>query len=355
MFTSGSTFQDNHTTNVDTIPTATWNAGSTLLIAGFTTDTATFTAALGQNVYNFLWDCTGQTSQLPLGGDAPTNVDGNLTIDSTGTGEIRLANNTSPIWNVGSNLDLLGGQLTMASGATGKPVINVSNNVYIASGAVLSNSLVSTSFGTVNFDRAGTQTFTNQGAIIGNVNWVVRNGSTLIGNGVMSSNLTLASGGELRLTYGNLAGFSVANNVTGSNSTVIVDLSANHLGTGTYPLIDFGGVFSGSLVPSIVDGSVTGTAAIDAGLPNVISLAVLSGSPNVSSFSLSGTNLSISGSGGTSGVSYAILESTNLLLPLSQWTPVIQGGVFNISGTFSTNVVSSGASQEFLIIRSPSQ
>jgi hypothetical protein len=68
---------------------------------------------------------------------------------------------------------------------------------------------------------------------------------------------------------------------------------------------------------------------------------------------LSGTNLSISGSSGTPGVSYGVLESTNLLLPLSQWT-LVGSGAFNNSGTFNTNVVSSGAAQEFLIIRSPS-
>ena len=72
--------------------------------------------------------------------------------------------------------------------------------------------------GTINFVKAGTQTFTNGGTIFGPFNWVVKSGSTLNGSGVLSSNLTLESGGQIRLTT-NPSLFGVVNNLTASNAT----------------------------------------------------------------------------------------------------------------------------------------
>jgi hypothetical protein len=230
--------------------------------------------------------------------------------------------------------------------------LNVSNNVNVASGAMLSNSLTSTG-GTVVFAKAGTQMFTNNGTIIGPVNWVVNNGSTLIGNGVLSSNLSLASGGNLRLTTN--SPLSIANNFASTNGTVIVDLGGSTLGTGTYLLMNYGGNSSGSSSASIVNGSVTGgTAAIDAGVPNQLRLAVIGGQPKVTSATLSGTTLTISGTNGAVGVSYGVLTTTNLTQPLSQWTPSISKAMFDSSGNFTTNIVNATNQQQFFIIRLPS-
>jgi hypothetical protein len=351
-FQSGATFQDNHTTGVSPIPLATWNTGSTCLIAGYTSDTTTLAGLTGQTFYNLTWNCPSQTAALPFGGNVPAAVLGDFTVVSTGSGEIRLSQNNSPVWNIAGNLNVLGGKLTLAAG-TGKPVVNASNTVYIASGATLSNSLTSAG-ATIHFAKAGTQMFTNSGSIVGTVNWVVDNGSTLAGSGTLSSNLTIASGAQIRLTT-NPALFGVANNLTGSNGTVVVDVGGGNLSAGTYTVMNYGGVFSGGLNAAIVDGTVSGTAIIDGvGAPHNLNLAVIGAQPRVATFSLSGTTLTISGSNGTPGVSCGVFSSTNLALPLSQWTPVVQGGVFDGSGNFSTNFTAGTNGQQFLIIRSPS-
>jgi hypothetical protein len=58
-------------------------------------------------------------------------------------------------------------------------------------------------------------------------------------------------------------------------------------------------------------------------------------------------------------VTCGILASTNVALPVSQWTPVIRNLVFNGSGTLSTNIDLTGtlngyAAQQFFRLQSPS-
>ena len=74
--------------------------------------------------------------------------------------------------------------------------------------------------------------------------------------------------------------------------------------------------------------------------------------PGIASFSLSGTNLVVNGSNGQSGATYYVLMTTNLSLPLSQWTPVATnilgaGGNFTIT---ATNTVSRTNPHRFYIL-----
>jgi uncharacterized repeat protein (TIGR03803 family) len=67
----------------------------------------------------------------------------------------------------------------------------------------------------------------------------------------------------------------------------------------------------------------------------------------------SGANLVFNGVNGLSGGTYAVLTSTNLTLPLSQWTSVATN-VPSTNGNFTitvTNAVNSGASQQFYILQ----
>lgn len=81
--------------------------------------------------------------------------------------------------------------------------------------------------------------------------------------------------------------------------------------------------------------------------------------PRIIGFGLSGTTLNISGTNGTLGGSYEILASTNLGLPLAQWTPILSNAPFDGSGNFNTNfqlsgTLNSNAQQQFFTIQSPS-
>lgn len=69
--------------------------------------------------------------------------------------------------------------------------------------------------------------------------------------------------------------------------------------------------------------------------------------PVISSVTLTGTNLIVSGTGGDTDGNYVVLTSTDLTLPLSQWQRIATN-TFNTGGTFTfTNSVNRDAPQTF--------
>jgi hypothetical protein len=72
--------------------------------------------------------------------------------------------------------------------------------------------------------------------------------------------------------------------------------------------------------------------------------------PAMTQINVSGATLVINGTNGTSGLQYSVLTSTNLALPLSQWTPMttntFAGGSFSI-----TNTVISTAPQSYYALQ----
>ena len=75
--------------------------------------------------------------------------------------------------------------------------------------------------------------------------------------------------------------------------------------------------------------------------------------PGIAGISLSGTNLVINGNNGLSGTTYYVLMSTNVAVPLNQWTPVATN-VLNTSGNFTitaTNAVNLNVPQRFYILQ----
>jgi hypothetical protein len=74
--------------------------------------------------------------------------------------------------------------------------------------------------------------------------------------------------------------------------------------------------------------------------------------PRITSISLSGAGgLSISATNGTPGVSWTLLQSTNITLPLSQWQ-TNRAGSFDSNSQLSTNLVNTATNhQEFYILK----
>jgi hypothetical protein len=73
--------------------------------------------------------------------------------------------------------------------------------------------------------------------------------------------------------------------------------------------------------------------------------------PLITGISLNGSQLVIQGTNGLTGYTFNLLSSTNLLLPLSQWTIVSPGNAFN-GPTFSiTNTINPASPQMFYIIQ----
>jgi hypothetical protein len=102
--------------------------------------------------------------------------------------------------------------------------------------------------------------------------------------------------------------------------------------------------------------TATGTSTVlqfgfrdDAGELALDDVSVLAAQPSLLSLNFSGTNLVVNGNNGLSGRTYMVLTSTNLTLPLSQWTPVATN-VLNAYGNFAltaTNAVDPNTLQRF--------
>jgi hypothetical protein len=81
-----------------------------------------------------------------------------------------------------------------------------------------------------------------------------------------------------------------------------------------------------------------------------ISSSVVKLPPHFVSLSLSGTNLIFAGTNGVMGGQYLLLTSTNVAVPLTNWT-VVATNNFDGSGNFQiTNGINPGAPQQFYML-----
>jgi hypothetical protein len=73
--------------------------------------------------------------------------------------------------------------------------------------------------------------------------------------------------------------------------------------------------------------------------------------PVITGISISGTTLTITATDGQAGQQFILLGSTNLLLPINQWTPILTNN-FNGSGdlNLSTNIINPAIRQEFYLL-----
>jgi hypothetical protein len=91
----------------------------------------------------------------------------------------------------------------------------------------------------------------------------------------------------------------------------------------------------------------------DPGYLGLDDLSVVPASLSISGTHWSGANLVLNGSNGVSGETNYVLTSTNLALPLSQWTPVATN-LLGATGNFTvtvTNAATPGNRQQFYILR----
>jgi hypothetical protein len=111
----------------------------------------------------------------------------------------------------------------------------------------------------------------------------------------------------------------------------------------------YSGSFSSMTLPPLNAGLIwTNKLAVDG------SIEVLGPpSPHIGSIVQSGTNLVISGTGGPANATYFVLASTNIELPLTNWTRILTNQ-FNSSGNFScTNAISPALPRRFFRLEVP--
>jgi hypothetical protein len=209
-FNNGSIYQ--HAQDGGTVPTATWNSGSTCEITG-----SVFTAPGGgsQSFSNVTWNCSSMLLSL----NCPfTTISGTCTIVSTGTaqlrfnnstviggdfihsgGSTRVASNSARSMTVSGGFLLSGGTFTLSYGS-GTGTIQIGGDFTMSGGTITESNSGS---GAIVFNKAGTQVFSKSGGTISNtINFTVNSGSTLdLGTSILGGStgtFTLSSGAALK-------------------------------------------------------------------------------------------------------------------------------------------------------------
>jgi hypothetical protein len=143
--------------------------------------------------------------------------------------------------------------------------------------------------------------------------------------------------------------------VTYGGTLSVVNLSPDFLEAGDnfklFNAVAYDGAFTGLVLPDLNDGLAwnTNKLAVDGRL-----WVVKTTPPVIASTAWPGSSkITFKGGGGTPNWDYYVLTSTNMLLPLSQWTRILTNQ-FDASGNFSvTNSIDSGLPQQFYLLQTP--
>jgi hypothetical protein len=190
-------------------------------------------------------------------------------------------------------------------------------------------------------------------------------GTLIIANNIGAAGAALTTlnldGGSLQLNVHGLPGATtniVATTISTSGTTPVKIASLFGVSVGTYPLISYTGADPyNSLSFAPLPAGFAGTF-IDNTSANRIDLQLTVAPPTVpahiTSIGVSGTTLTFSATNGQANGTFRLFESTNLLLPVAQWKPVLTN-VFNGSGAvnLSTNVVDPNVPINFYLIGEP--
>lgn len=204
------------------------------------------------------------------------------------------------------------------------------------------------------FDLGVSQTLSGGGMVNGSV----QADGTVAPNGVLTINGNLTVNGNLT--------FTLNTSLAQSNDMVSVAGALVNTGTGTLtvnnlgPTLVAGDTFTlfnqplgnGNTLTIVPPPGVvlTNNLAVD-GTVSVLSVTPVP-QPCITSISLSGTGVVINGTNGLAGASYNVLTTTNLTLPMSNWT-VLPMGTFGGSTFSITNPLNASAPQSYYLLRVP--
>jgi autotransporter-associated beta strand protein len=228
-----------------------------------------------------------------------------------------------------------------------------SGNTTVNGGALIINSQAGsgTGSGTVTINSGAT--LGGNGIIGGQVSLAA--GATLAPGSNGSGTLTITN--DLGLNNGSTLDFQLG--AGGSQVAVTGDLTlagtlnltaTAGFGPGKYPIFTYGGALS---VATLTIG--TAPAGYDYTLDTSVvgQVNVIVTAPQFGSVRATPGGLALSGSGGTPNTSYYVLTTTNLATPLLNWTPLLTNQ-FDANGNFSvTNATAPGNRQQFYRLEIP--
>ena len=208
---------------------------------------------------------------------------------------------------------------------------------------------------------AGGQTLTGNGAIKGSS--VIASGATLAPGGgltalTFSNNLTLNGGSRTMIEINKAVSptndsAQVAGALTYGGTLVLTNIGAIPFAAGDnftlFSATSYQGAFTG-LVPVIPDINLAwNTNNLKNGILSVVAMPTKP--PQFTSITASGNNFVFSGGSGVPNWTYYVLASTNLALPLPNWTTVSTNS-FDSGGRFNfTTAASPGIPQTFYLLK----
>ncbi len=215
--------------------------------------------------------------------------------------------------------------------------------------------------------------------------FAINNQQLLFGNGGVKGNFTIGSGATLApgsnsigmLSFSNSVGLAIGSasifeinhspltndsikvlgTLTLGGTLTVSNIGGTQLGVGdSFKLFDaasYSGAFSSAVLPTLGANLAWNTNNLNtSGTISVVSI-LPSTPPVFSSVQMFGGNLIFSGTGGVANLNYALLGSTNISTPLSNWTPLITNQ-FDGNGNFNfTNPMDPNAPQTFYLLRTP--
>jgi len=265
----------------------------------------------------------------------PTIIGDGPQVALTGSGSLT---HSSLIFFGGNNalsvhLDVTGrsdGTLTLASGQTLGGIGWLSGNLTVAPGATLAPAGTNTTLGiTTGQNTTGTIATTGDISLSGTT--VLKLNGSGINDALTTTGGSIACGGTLNLV-----------NISGS------PLAAGN----TFQLLNAAGSISGSftITPATPGPGLTwDTTQLTIGIISVVG----SSQPVISSMIVSGGNIILRGANGTTNGTFYQVTSTNVALPLSNWT-TLSTNTFDANGAFSvTNPVSATTPKRFYRLKLP--
>jgi autotransporter-associated beta strand protein len=344
----------NATLTLDTIGTVpgkkiSLNNGATLKSSGTNTvgSSVTLSGAANNTV------SVGTGAQLTI----TTGITGAGGFSKNGSGPLFLSAGNS----YGGNTVVSGGTLALYGGGSDGS-ISSSVNINVTGGAVLdvsgrSDGTLTLAPGQTLNGGAGTNgPGTVNGALIASASSVVAPGTspTNIGSLTVSATSTFHGSTVMKLSPATATNDRLnANAITYGGSLLVTNIQGNITNGQTFQLffatngIYNAGSFSSVTLPSSSGLSWANNLAVNG---SIAAIAILP--PYITSISLSGSSLVIRGTNGTPGQQFTTLTSTNIVLPLSQWTPIATN-TFNGASFSVTNTVTSSAPQNFFALRVP--
>lgn len=253
------------------------------------------------------------------------------------------------------------GNTTVSAGTLsliGTASIANSTNLTVQAGATLDVSTRANSTLTLN-----SQTLAGNGTVSGNlsnaVGSVVSPGTNgVIGKLTVTGNAYLNGTTAMKLDKGNLTNdvLTVNGSLTYAGTLSLTNLSGTLANGDSFKLFN-AGTYNGnfaSIVPAHPNNDSTlnwNTSSLNVNGTLKVASAVTP-VPHITGISLNGATLTITATNGSNGGQFILLQSTNIALPIAQWTPVLTNN-FDGSGNLnlSTNVVNAAKPQTFYILQ----